>query len=149
MPELILKLSRKIKFWMHALKRIQSTLSNIYTSSKHFRWWWSQSGQLSAGKMFKHQGIGDRRDFPLSINFMSHEHIFFSFLFFSYFLTSNSNWCKSISYACFCFCPHIAVECFVFHLSTYLPFDGSGNPSKVHDTCGVGFPAAEHFTATI
>lgn len=26
---------------------------------------------------------------------------------------------------------------------TYLPFDGSGNPSKVHDTCGVGFPAAE------
>lgn len=30
----------------------------------------------------------------------------------------------------------------------YLPFDGSGNPSSVHEICGVGFPAAEHFKLT-
>lgn len=36
----------------------------------------------------------------------------------------------------------------VFFWYTYLPFDGNGNPSKVHVTCGVGFPAAEHFSET-
>lgn len=30
----------------------------------------------------------------------------------------------------------------------YLPFDGRGNPSNVHEICGVGFPAAEHFKLT-
>lgn len=31
---------------------------------------------------------------------------------------------------------------------TYLPLVGKGKPSNAHDTCGVGFPAAEHFKDT-
>lgn len=30
----------------------------------------------------------------------------------------------------------------------YLPLVGKGKPSNTHDTCGVGFPAAEHFKDT-
>lgn len=32
--------------------------------------------------------------------------------------------------------------------SPYRPFEGNWKPSKVHDICGVGFPAAEHFNDT-
>lgn len=36
----------------------------------------------------------------------------------------------------------------LFNKFNYLPFDGSGNPSNVHEICGVGLPAAEHFKLT-
>lgn len=43
----------------------------------------------------------------------------------------------------------VLVLVFVFVLLVnYLPFDGSGNPSRAHEICGVGFPAAEHFKLT-
>lgn len=35
------------------------------------------------------------------------------------------------------------IGCFVFIFHTYLPLDGSGNPSRFHATMGVGFPAAD------
>jgi len=35
-----------------------------------------------------------------------------------------------------------------FNKFNYLPFDGSGNPSSVHEICGVGLPAAEHLRLT-
>lgn len=44
--------------------------------------------------------------------------------------------------------PILMQSLYNFFLCTYLPFDGSGNPSNVHVTCGVGFPAAEHFNET-
>lgn len=33
-------------------------------------------------------------------------------------------------------------------IASYRPFDGNGNPSRLHDTSGVGFPVAEHFSET-
>lgn len=36
----------------------------------------------------------------------------------------------------------------VFNKFNYLPFDGRGNPSSVHEICGDGLPAAEHLRLT-
>lgn len=38
---------------------------------------------------------------------------------------------------------HIYIGWFAFFFYTYLPFDGSGNPSKFQANCGGGFPVAE------
>lgn len=38
--------------------------------------------------------------------------------------------------------------CGAYFFGTYLPLVGKGKPSSAQDTCGVGFPAAEHFNDT-
>lgn len=42
----------------------------------------------------------------------------------------------------------VAAHLFTIFTHTYLPFDGSGNPSSDHWIWGVGLPAAEHFNET-
>lgn len=44
--------------------------------------------------------------------------------------------------------PHAIVYVYIHRLHIYLPFEGNGKPSSVHATCGVGLPAAEHFSET-
>lgn len=105
--------------------------------------------------MSKVREIGEREHnhrkytFYAAIDFMVHKHILGSFfLLFLFCFWHQLKLKVFIPYAFIFFFAFVKLLD-AFFLSTYLPFDGSGNPSKVHVTCGVGFPAAEHLTAKI